>query len=105
MSLKDQIAADIGRVFMNKAEFADDHMIEGEVVTCVVNEDTTNKIKEGRILGLIEADMVIFGATADMPADRGPESILNVDGREMIVIKWAESMGMSEVALRQNRTM
>lgn len=105
MSLKDQIAADINRVFLNKDEFADDHMIEGATVTCVVNEDTTNKIKEGRILGLIEADMVIFGKTADLPADRGPESIINVDGREMIVIKWAESMGMSEVALRQNRTM
>ncbi len=105
MSLKDQIAADRDRVFLNEDDFAEEHLIEGESVTCVVNEDTVNKIKEGRIVGHVEADMIIFGKTELLPPDRGPESIINVDGKEMIVVKWAGAMGMTEIALRQNRTM
>lgn len=105
MSLKDQIAADLDRVFLNVDDFADEHLIEGKSVTCVVNEDTVNKIKDGRIVGHVEADMIIFGKTEKLPAERGPESIINVDGKEMIVVKWAGSMGLTEIALRQNVTM
>ena len=105
MSLKDQVAADLDRVFLNVDDFADEHMIEGQSVICVVNEDTVNKIKDGRIVGHVEADMIIFGKTELLPAERGPESIINVDGKEMIVVKWSGSMGLTEIALRQNVTM
>ena len=105
MSLKDQVAADLDRVFLNADDFAETHLIEGTSVICVVNEDTVNQIKEGRIVGHVEADMIIFGKTAQLPPERGPESIINVDGKEMIVVKWAGSMGLTEIALRQNLTM
>ena len=62
-------------------------------------------VKDGRIVGHVEADMIIFGKTEKLPAERGPESIINVDGKEMIVVKWAGSMGLTEIALRQNVTM
>ena len=96
MSLNDQVAADLDRVFLNVDDFADEHLIEGQSVICVVNEDTVNKIKDGRIVG---------HKTSLLPAERGPESIINVDGKEMIVVKWAGSMGLTEIALRQNVTM
>lgn len=104
MSLKDQIAADLDRVFLNEAEFAEVHLIEGASVTCVINEDTVNKVKNGRIIGQVEADMIIFGKTELLPPDRGPDSFLNIDGKEMMVVKWAGAMGMTEIALRQSRT-
>lgn len=100
MSFKSQIEADITSVFLNGNEFAETHMIEGTAVVCVLNSDTADKIKDGRILGNIEADMIIFGKTSDLPRQRGPESIINVDGREMVVIKWGESEGVTEIALR-----
>lgn len=105
MSLKEQAAADLGRVFLNPGDFAEEHLIEGVSVLCVVNEDTENKMKNGRIVGHVEADMVIFGKTEALPPERGPGSIINVDGKEMIVVKWAGSMGLTEIALRQNITM
>lgn len=105
MGFKDQVAADIQNVFINEEEFATTHIIEGTAVKCVLNTDTEDKIKDGRILGQIEADVTLFGCTSDLPRERGPESILNVDGKEMIVIKWAESMGMTEIALRCNAMM
>ncbi len=105
MSLKEQIAADRDRIFLNDTEFAEEHLIESKRIVCVVNEDTVNKIKDGRIVGHVEADMIIFGKTELLPPDRSLESIINVDGKEMIVVKWAGAMGMTEIALRQNRTM
>jgi hypothetical protein len=104
-SFRDQILDDLDRVFFNLEDFADPHTIEGEDVICIVDDDAFAQIKEGRILGLIEADMIIYGKTEDMPPAKGPESVLNVDGREMIVIKWAEFVGAVEIALRQNRAM
>ena len=104
MSLKDQFMADIENVFLNGDEFAEDHVIEGKTVRCVVNNDSLIPIKEGHILGQVEADLIVYGKTEDFPRSRGPESLLNVDGRELIVVKWGEAIGLTEIALKQNRT-
>lgn len=48
--------------------------------------------------------MLLMGRAADFPAELEPGSLLNVDGREMIVENSGEDMGLVEVALRQNRT-
>lgn len=105
MSFKDTVAADIENVFLNSEEFAETHIIEGTAVKCVFNSDTQDKIKDGRILGQIEADVVIYGKASDMPRQRGPESIVNVDGKEMTVVKWGENAGLVELALRQTCMM
>lgn len=105
MSLKDQIAKDIDKVFLNLDDFADSHVIEGEDITCVISTDAQNKIVNGRILGQIEADTFLYAKTEKAPRYRSPESIINVDGKEMVVVKWAESMGMVVIALRQNCMM
>lgn len=104
MSLKDQISNDLDAVFLNTNDFAEIREVEGKAVTCVV-DDSFAPVKQGRILGLIEADVILSAKAADLPPERAPESILNVDGRELIVVKWGNSMGLAEVALRQNRTM
>ncbi len=105
MSFKSMIANDIDKVFLNDEDFAEEHTVEGATIKCVGNSDASDKIKDGRILGQIEADVILFGAASDLPRERGPESLINVDGKELIVIKWAESMGLVEIALRQNRQM
>ncbi len=105
MSFKTQIADDIERVFLNSDDFATSHTIEGTTVVCEVDDNAQARVKQGRILGMVEADVIIFGKASDFPYTRGPEELLNVDGKEMIVVKWAEAMGVVEIALEQNRTM
>lgn len=105
MSFKSQIGDDIERTFLSSDDFAESHNIESTAVVCVLDDNVQARVKQGRILGMIEADAILFGKAADLPASRGPESIINVDGKEMIVIKWAEEMGVVEIALRQNCTM
>lgn len=104
MSFKDQIALDLDNVFFNLDEFAEEHRIEGAVIPVVCDNDQLNKLKKGQIIGLVEADMLIMAKEMDLPKNLDPGRLLNVDGREMIIVNSGRDMGLAEVALRQNRT-
>lgn len=103
MSFKDQVQQDLDAVFLNTDEFAEIHRIEGAEITVVVDNDQLNKLKKGQILGLVEADMLLMGKAADFPPGMEPGRLLNVDGRELIVVNSGKDMGLMEVALKQNR--
>ena len=103
MSFKEQIQQDLDTVFFNLDEFAELHRVEGAEIAVVVDSDQLNKLKKGQILGLIEADMLLMGRASDFPADLEPGRLLNVDGRELLVANSGKDMGLTEVALSQNR--
>lgn len=104
MSFKEQIQKDLDTVFLNLDEFAELHRVEGKKIAVVVDNDQLNKLKEGQILGIIEADMLLMGRECDFPANLAPGNIINVDGRELIIANSGKDMGLVEVALSQNRT-
>lgn len=104
MTFKERIQQDLDTVFLNLDEFGETHRIEGKEISVVMNNDEMNALKKGQILGLVEADVVIFTKVEDLPRDLDPGRLLNVDGRELIVVKAYRHMGLAEVALRQNRT-
>lgn len=104
MSFKEQIQKDLTDVFLNLDEFAELHRVEGRQIAVVVDDNRLTELKQGQILGLVEADMLLMGRECDFPADLEPGRLLNVDGRELLVENYGKDMGMVEVALRQNRT-
>lgn len=104
MSFKERIQQDIDTVFLNLEEFAELHRIEGKEIPIVIDNNELTKLKQGQILGLVDADILIFGRREDFPKNMNPGRLLNVDGREMIVTNTGVDMGMIEVALKQNRT-
>lgn len=104
MTFKEQIQQDLDTVFLNLDEFAELRRVEGKQIPVVVDNNQLVKLKQGQILGLVEADMLLMGKQEDFPADMEPDRLLNVDGREMIVTNSGTDMGLIEVALRQNRT-
>ena len=104
MGFREQLQKDLDDVFLNLDEFAESHRVEGKEITVVLDDDQLNKLKQGQILGLVEADTLLMGREADFPANLEPGRLLNVDGREMLVEKSGTDMGLVEVALSQNRT-
>ena len=104
MTFKEQIQKDLDTVFLNVDEFAELHHVEGKKIPVVMDNDRLQTLKQGQILGLVEADILLLGKESDFPKDLSPGRLLNVDGRELIVEDAGRSMGMVEVALRQNRT-
>ena len=105
MDFKHQVCKDIGKVFLNIEEFADYHRIEGKMVAAVFDDEQLQKMKQGQMLGLVEADVLIFARQKDLPPHITPGSLLNVDGRELLVVDAAFDMGMAEIALKQNRSV
>lgn len=106
MSFKDQIKQDLSDVFLNLDEFADLHRIEGKEVPVVIDSDMMaklSKIGDNRIHGMDEADMVIMGKASDLPENLDPGRLLNLDGREVIVVTTTSEMGLVQIAVRQNR--
>lgn len=106
MSFKDQIKQDLSDVFLNLDEFADLHRIEGKEVPVVIDSDMLeklSKIGDNRIHGMDEADMVIMGKASDLPKNLDPGRLLNLDGREVIVVTTTSEMGLVQIAVRQNR--
>ncbi|MDO4321017.1 MAG: hypothetical protein Q4C61_00685 [Lachnospiraceae bacterium] len=103
MGFKEQVQKDLDAVFLNTDEFAEIHRVEGAEITVVMDNDQLNKLKKGQILGLVEADMLLMGKAADFPSNMEPGRLLNVDGRELIVVNSGKDMGLMEVALKQNR--
>lgn len=106
MSFKDQIKQDLSDIFLNLDEFADLHRIEGKEVPVVIDSDIMaklSKIGDNRIHGMEEADMVIMGKASDLPENLDPGRLLNLDGREVIVVTTTSEMGLVQIAVRQNR--
>ena len=106
MSFKDQIKQDLSDIFLNLDEFADLHRIEGKEVPGVIDSDIMaklSKIGDNRIHGMDEADMVIMGKASDLPENLDPGRLLNLDGREVIVVTTTSEMGLVQIAVRQNR--
>ena len=106
MSFKDQIKQDLSDIFLNLDEFADLHRIEGKEVPVVIDSDIMaklSKIVDNRIHGMDEADMVIMGKASDLPENLDPGRLLNLDGREVIVVTTTSEMGLVQIAVRQNR--
>lgn len=106
MSFKDQIKQDLSDIFLNLEEFADLHRIEGKEVPVVIDSDIMaklSKIGDNRIHGMDEADMVIMGKASDLPENLDPGRLLNLDGREVIVVTTTSEMGLVQIAVRQNR--
>lgn len=62
-----------------------------------------SKIGDNRIHGMDEADMVIMGKASDLPENLDPGHLLNLDGREVIVVTTTSEMGLVQIAVRQNR--
>jgi hypothetical protein len=106
VSFKDQIKQDLSDIFLNLDEFADLHRIEGKEVPVVIDSDIMaklSKIGDNRIHGMDEADMVIMGKVSDLPENLDPGRLLNLDGREVIVVTTTSEMGLVQIAVRQNR--
>ena len=106
MSFKDQIKQDLSDIFLNLDEFADLHRIEGKEVPVGIDSDIMaklSKIGDNRIHGMDEADMVIMGKASDLPENLDPGRLLNLDGREVIVVTTTSEMGLVQIAVRQNR--
>ena len=104
-SFKEMVARDRRLVFLNPAEFGEEHIVEGKAIIAVLDDNALKERQGGQELGVAEASLMLYAAVEDLPARRPAGEGLNIDGREYIVNDWSEDMGIATVALGQTVTM
>ena len=104
MSLKDRIANDINRVFMNMDHFAETHFWNGVQITCVPDEEESLKRKNN--VNDISWDnnireILIHTPLKSFPGGKEPEPNTQVmfDKRTMWVKDIQHNMGMLDILL------
>lgn len=101
MTLKDLIASDIDKVFINTDDFCDEHSIEGVSIKCSLDNDEMNQLSGGDEFGVGESVYRIFAKTSDLSdaglSYMGYGSHIEVDGRIYTVTDWIENKGITEI--------
>lgn len=103
MTLKEQIAADRDTVFFNLDDFAEEHKVDGKVIKIIL--DTDSESAKAQAVGVDGQLIKIFAKTEELPKRRSPGQTLNLDGKELVIIDWAENLGVSEITLDHTITM
>ena len=97
---KKMVADDRRLVFLNLAEFGEEHKVDGKTITVVLDDNALKERQGGQELGVAESSLMLYAAVEDLPPRR-PAG----DGREYIVNDWSEDMGVATIALGQTVTM
>ena len=92
------MVADRG-IFLNLDEFGDEHVIEGQTITALLDEETFDESKKGEDIGLAAFDLVLFARVEDLPDQRPSGESLNVDGKECTIVSWRTDAGMASIYL------
>lgn len=76
------VSLDVKRAFINIEEFAEEHLLNGERVTCVIDKDLTQDAKN---IGVFMNAITIYVETADLEAKPVEGELLDVDGNMYVV--------------------
>lgn len=105
LSFKEMAARDLRTTFLNLEEFGEEHKVEGNTITAVLDEKALKDRQGGQELGVAESSLLLYAAVKDLPTRRPAGEGLNVDGREYIIGDWSEDMGMATITLGQTVTI
>lgn len=103
MALRDRIARDAHKVFMNQDHFADVHTWNGLQFICVMDDTEALKRKNNNVIDVSweqnTADKVLFVPEDSLPARAQPNEQVVFDGVLMKVTNVIDSAGMKEIHL------
>lgn len=105
MALKDRIANDLTRVFMNLDHFAEIHYWNGYEITCVPDDEEALKRKNNNVNDISwdnnTRSILIHTPLAQFPGGEEPEPNTHImfDKRSMKVLEVANNMGMLDIRL------
>lgn len=105
MTLKDRIAADIGRAFMNQEHFGEEHFWNGHRIVCVPDDEEALKRKNNNVNDISWdnniREILLHTPLATFPGGVEPEPNTQVflDKKAMWVKEVAHNMGMLDILL------
>ena len=106
MSLKDKIASDNSRVFMQMGHFAETHTWNGLPFTCVTDDEVALKRKNNNVVDVSwdnnPTETMVDTPVEGFPGRAIPNEHILFDRRPMKVLQVQEDMGMYSILLVSN---
>ena len=105
MALKDRIAEDINRVFLQTDHFAETHYWNGEAILCVPDEEEALKRKNNNVNDISwdsnTRKILLHVNESEFPGGQAPEPNTHItfDRRPMRVLYVDTNMGMLDILL------
>ena len=99
---KDMVAEDRARTFLDPVFFGQTATIDGKSISIMLDDDTLQEMQGGQDLAVAESATLFFARSEDLPPRRPAGHSLNVNGRECLIDKWTEVMGLSMIVLREH---
>lgn len=103
MSLKDRIATDRHRVFMNRDHFAEEHSWNSVPFVCVTDDEEALKRKNNNVNDISwdnnTIDATLYVPAEDFPGRPLPNEYGYFDGRYMKILQVQDDYGMLTIVL------
>lgn len=106
-SFKELLKSDL-EIFFNLDEFAETHRVEGKEIPCILTTDSVGSTsltadKDLQAVGLTSSSVTLYLKKSDGFFKHSAGKILNVDGKEMKILKVAEETDVLILNLSQYR--
>lgn len=101
MTLKDELINDINNVFLALDDFAEEHIVDGKTILCVIDNDTLKTRQGTAEIGVDESTLLLFANVEDLPKKK-KGGLLTIDHKIYMIDDWKVNFGMAEIALHQN---
>ncbi|MDA3732383.1 hypothetical protein PBV87_12880 [Niameybacter massiliensis] len=102
MGFKEQINKDLDQTFFNIDEFAEEHIINGQKISIVVDNDRLEERSKKEYDGLYVGELLFFVPKSRLSAKLKQDGPVIFDGKQMYVFSLREDNGVYEVILNQN---
>ena len=104
-TFKDTVKKDVKSVFINQDEFADEHVLNGQTVVCVIDEDLTTNVSDtvaNPLYGVFVNMFKIYVSPDDLHNAPVEGEVLNVDGKICLVRKVSLEQGILVITAEAN---
>lgn len=102
MTFKEQMQQDIGDVFLNPAEFGEEHLIDGKKMVVSI-DDNEMLDREKRMDGTYMAQMLLYVSAEDFGPRPPIGRTIDVDGRPWVVADVLDEGGMYSLHLEDGQ--
>ena len=106
-TFKDVLKSDIKRVFLNIAEFGEEHEINGETVLIIIDEneltEREKRIRRRMDVELHKKQLLFYVAAEDFGPLPSPGRLLNLDGKKYEITEADDEDGIYSISLEAQR--
>ncbi|MBM6928594.1 hypothetical protein [Parasutterella secunda] len=99
---KDLVQSDVEDVFLNSEEFAEEHVINGDKVRCILDKVINEAHSEDSYVGVFVNQLKIYVRTGDILTPEEGD-LIQVDGSNHIVQSVNEEMGVLVIVADANK--